>query len=176
MRRYDVENMKDERKEDLTPEEQGEVLREQAAPILEGIIAAAQNLAEETREIVLARNGKAYFKLVVRPVSDVAAKNLRKKCTKYAKNKAYGVRMPEDTDMSKYRSLLIYEATVNKDETWDNKALWKALEDVYPIVQGWETIDQVLLAGEKDRITDVINEISGYMEDDEEELEETVKN
>lgn len=171
MKRYDVDNA-----QEMAQEEHDEVLREQAAPILEGIIAAALNLAEETREIVLARNGKAYFKLVVRPVSDVAAKNLRKACTKYAKNKAYGVKMPEDTDMSKYRSMLIYEATVNKDETWDNKALWKALEETYPIVQGWQTIDQVLLAGEKDRITDVINEISGYMDEDEEELEETVKN
>ncbi len=84
--------------------------------------------------------------------------------------------MPEDTDMTKFRSMLIYEATVNKTETWDNKELWKALESQYPVVTGWETIDQVLLAGEKERIVDAISALSGYRDEDEEALEDTVKN
>lgn len=180
MRRLDVETTG---YTDIDQENQDEALREQASPILEGIIAAAQNIAEETKEITLTRNGKAYFKLVIQPLSDATNKKLRQKCTKYTKSKAYGVRVPEETDQTKYRSLLIYEATINRDETWDNKDLWKALESRFPIVQGWQTIDQVLLAGEKERIVDEINMLSGYTDDDEEDsksdeenLEDVVKN
>lgn len=181
MKRLDVEPMNqgyEDVVQDMDQEEQDAALREQAAPILEGIIAAAQNVAEETKDIMLTRNGKAYFKLTIRPLPDALAKKLRKQCTKYSKSKSYGVKVPEETDTTKYHSLLVYEATVNKDETWDNKELWRALESRYPIVQGWETVDQVLLAGEKDRIVDEINALSGYSdeEDDEENLEETVKN
>lgn len=180
MRRLDVETTG---YTELDQESQNEALREQASPILEGIIAAAQNVAEENKEITLSRNGKSYFKLVIQPLSDSTVKRLRQKCTKYTKSKAYGVKVPEDTDLTKYRSMFIYEATINKDETWDNKELWKVLEPRFPIVQGWQTIDQVLLAGEKDRIVDEINMLSGYTDDededsksDEENLEDVVKN
>ena len=78
--------------------------------------------------------------------------------------------------MTKYRSMLIYAATVNRDETWDNKALWKALESRYPIVTGWETVDLVLLPGEKEQVMNAINALSGYTDDDGEDLEEVVKN
>lgn len=153
-----------------------EELTAQSHSILEGIIAAARNMAEETQEIQVSRNGVKYFNLVIRPVSEKKSKDLRQKCTSYKKNRTYGVKMPEDTDMTKFRSMLIYEATVNKTETWDNKELWKALESQYPVVTGWETIDQVLLAGEKERIVDAISALSGYRDEDEEALEDTVKN
>lgn len=179
MRRLDVETTE---YADIDQEDQNESLREQASSILEGIIAAAQNVAEETKEITLSRNGKSYFKLVIQPLSDSTSKKIRQKCTKYTKRKSYGVKVPEETDSTKYRSMLIYEATINRDETWDNKELWKALEPRFPIIQGWQTIDQVLLAGEKERIVDEINLLSGYADDDddgksdEENLEDIVKN
>lgn len=187
MKRLDVENSVNDGmaqgdlvQNEMTREEQDEALRDQAGPILEGIIAAARNVSEETKEITLARNGKVYFKLTIRPVSDSKAKELRRKSTRYAKNKMYGVKVPEETDMTQYRSRLVYEATVNKDETWDYKPLWKALEPEFPVVQGWQTVDLALLAGEKDRIVDEINLLSGYVDDeeesDEEKMEDTIKN
>ena len=48
------------------------------------------------------------------------------------------------------------------------------MESTYPIVTGWQTIDRVLLAGEKEMLMDAINQLSGY--EDEEALEETLKN
>lgn len=187
MKRLDVENSGNDGmaqgdlvQNEMTREEQDEALRGQAGPILEGIIAAARNVSEETKEITLARNGKVYFKLTIRPVSDSKAKELRRKSTRYAKNKMYGVKVPEETDMTQYRSRLVYEATVNKAETWDYKPLWKALEPEFPVVQGWQTVDLALLAGEKDRIVDEINLLSGYVDDeeesDEEKMEDTIKN
>lgn len=177
MKRLDVISNYAEEEKPLTEEEKQEVLREQAEDILQGIIAASNQIAEERKEVTIARNGISYFKLTLRPLSEEEAKKLRRQCTTYKKNKTYGVRMPDETDMTKYRSLLIYTATVNKEETWDNQKLWKALESRYPIVTGWQTIDLVLLAGEKDRIVDELNLLSGYVEDEEDEgLEETVKN
>lgn len=180
MKRLDVnpaeEYEMDGLSEDLTEEELAEENRTQAPAILEGIIAAAQNVAEERQEILIKRGGKAYFNLVIQPVSEAEARKLRRKCTKYVKSKVYGTKLPEETDMTKYRSMLIYAATVNRDETWDNKALWKALESRYPIVTGWETVDLVLLPGEKEQVMNAINALSGYTDDDGEELEEVVKN
>lgn len=181
MRRLDVRDEAEafEPEEDmreLTPEEQREEFLAQAPAVLEGIIAAAQNMAEERQTITIKRGGRAYFNLVIRPVPEAEAKKLRKQCTKYVKSKLYGTRMPEETDHVKYTSMLIYAATVNREETWDNRALWKALEGRYPIVTGWETVDQVLLPGEKERVMEAINALSGYSDEDEFELTETIKN
>lgn len=177
MRRLDAEQRNvDENELDVSTETEGDggSLTEYAGDVLEGILAAAENLMEETQEITIARNGRKYFKLVIRPISDEKSRKLRKQCTNYKKNKKLGVLVPDEINQSNYHSMLIYEATVNKDETWDNKALWKALESTYPIVTGWQTVDCVLLAGEKEMLLDAINDISGY--ENEEALEETVKN
>ena len=45
-----------------------------------------------------------------------------------------------------------------------------------PIVTGWETVDLVLLPGEKEQVMNAINALSGYTDDDGEDLEEVVKN
>lgn len=176
MRRLDVNAAEEHDERELTSREQDESLRAQAPAILEGIIAAAQNIEEEQQTITIQRAGKAYFRLVIRPVPEAEAKACRKKCTRYVKSKAYGIKVPEEMDRTKYTSMLIYAATVNREETWDNKALWKALENRYPIVTGWETVDQVLLSGEKERVMDLIDTLSGYTDDDEFELTETIKN
>lgn len=166
--------------ETLTPEDEKAVLISNADNILEGIIAAAKGVEEETQEIVIARNGKKYFRLVIKPIDEGTARKLRKRCTKYKKDRRYGVTIQDSFDSAMYNSLLIYEATVNKEETWDNKQLWKSLEERYPIVSGYETIDLVLLAGEKDKLIDAVNELSGYRDDDTDEEGadeiETIKN
>ena len=69
-----------------------------------------------------------------------------------------------------FRIRPIYTATVDEDraKTWDNKQAQEALN----ILQGVDMVDAVLLSGEKDRIIDRINEISGYDDDQ----DETAKN
>lgn len=65
---------------------------------------------------------------------------------------------------------MIYTATIDEDraKTWDNK---KA-QEAFNVLQGVDVIDAVLLSGEKDRIIEVINEISGY----DDSLDEIAKN
>ncbi len=63
MRRLDVNAAEEHEERELTSREQDESLRAQAPAILEGIIAAAQNIEEEQQTITIQRAGKAYFRL-----------------------------------------------------------------------------------------------------------------
>lgn len=76
----------------------------------------------------------------------------------------------------KYRSALIYEATVQSDREnlWDNKKIWDALNQKgFQIMNGLDVIEYTLKSGEKDRIIEAIDKLSGY---DSDNLEEVAKN
>ena len=75
----------------------------------------------------------------------------------------------------KYRSAIIYEATVKADreKLWDNKKIWDALnEKGIQIMNGLDVIEYTLKSGEKERIIDAIDKLSGY----DSNLEEVAKN
>ena len=77
----------------------------------------------------------------------------------------------------KYRDQLIYNATVPEDRKrlWDNKKVWAALNAKnIDIVSPLDVIEYTLKAGEKDRIIDIIDQISGF--DGDTDIEETAKN
>ena len=83
--------------------------------------------------------------------------------------------MPEDTDRIKYQSAIIHKATIAEDreKLWDNKKVWQALESKgFQIMSGLDVIEYTLKAGEKDRIIDAIDTLSGY----ESNIEEVAKN
>ena len=83
--------------------------------------------------------------------------------------------MPQDTDRVKYQSEIIYRATVAEDreKLWDNRDVWDALNAKKDrIMNGLDVIECVLKAGEKDKVLEAIDKLSGY----EENLEEVVKN
>lgn len=92
------------------------------------------------------------------------------------------MKMPEDTDGSRYRASIIYQATIPEDrkKLWDNKDAWEALRNSgKQIVRGLDVIENCLMAGEKDRVIDVIDRMSGYsdnIEEVENNLEDTIKN
>lgn len=99
------------------------------------------------------------------PISDEDAYAIRKKYTKYAKNRNRGVKVAEEVDMAKYRSSLIYNATVaeDKEKLWDNKSVQEGLRRKGKhIINALDVIEAVLLPGEKERILEVIDELSGY--------------
>ena len=65
-----------------------------------------------------------------------------------------------ETDWAKYRSLTIYTATVNEDRAkiWDNRAAQVEMN----VMEGWELVDKVMLSGEKAKVLEIIDEISGF--------------
>lgn len=140
--------------------------------ILRGLIEAGREKDnEETYErIQIRRNGALKFEFRIRPISEEESIKCREHATRYAPRKRGQPKQEIETNMAKFRSWLIYAATVDEDraKTWDNKKAQEALG----VLQGVDMIDAVLLSGEKDRIIDRINEISGYGDD----VEETAKN
>lgn len=146
--------------------------------ILRGLLEAATDAAEIQQTIEIARRGKVYFRFRIHPLTEAEYNACRDKATKYKKNRRLGgIKMPEEQDNSRYRSLLIYEATVDEDRAkiWNNKKVWDQLD----VISGVQLIDKVLLPGEKEAVIEQIDKLSGYdLEDDDsvESIEEIVKN
>jgi hypothetical protein len=139
--------------------------------MLRGLLEAAEDRTQDVLPIEIARKGKTYFRFRIRPLTEREYNICRDKATKYQRSRQLGgLKLPEETDTTRYRSLLIYEATVEEDRKrlWDNKEAWSRLN----VLNGPDLIDAVLMAGEKDAIVAKIDEISGYDVD----LEETAKN
>ena len=140
--------------------------------LLRGLIEAGTEKDSEAayERIQIRRNGKLKFEFRIRPISEDESLACHDPATKFAPRKRGQPKREIETNMSKFRSWLIYTATVDEDRAklWDNKQAQQA----FNVLQGVDLIDCVLLSGEKDRIIDRINEISGYSD----EADETAKN
>lgn len=147
---------------ELTKEENDGMLRTYEDDILGGLLAAAgfRESAEEIHPVEISREGVVLFKFSIRPLSEDEYHKCKERHTKYTRNRQLGIKFPESTDASSYRSALIYQATVEADrnKVWNNKEAWKRLD----VMNGEQLIEKVLKAGEKDRILDSIDQISGY--------------
>lgn len=156
--------------EELVHEENEELTNEDYLAmendILRGLLDAARDKDQETVKIEVARNGKVYFGFRVRGLTEEEDEACREQASKYVLNKRTGLKIRDKFNPAKYRSLLIYHATVEEDRKrlWDNQEAWKKLD----VVAGWQLIDKVLLAGEKDAILAKIEEISGFKDENEE--------
>ena len=140
--------------------------------LLRGLIEAGTEKDSENayERIQIKRGGKLKFEFRIRPISEEESLACHDHATKFAPRKRGQPKRGIETNMSKFRSWLIYTATVDEDRAklWDNKQAQQA----FNVLQGVDVIDCVLLSGEKDRIIDRINEISGY----DDEADETAKN
>ena len=135
------------------------------------------NVYERAKELYPDPWNKAMLKRLVRngSLTEEQYNKCRKKHTKYVRNRQMGTKVPEETDAVKYRAALIYEATITEDreKLWDNKKVWEALRNKdKQILNGLDVIEYTLRAGEKDKIIDCIDSLSGY----EDNLEEVAKN
>lgn len=136
--------------------------------LLASLLAAAgfKDSEESVTQVEVKRGGKVYFTVHLHPVADDDIRAARKKSTKYGKN-PLGAKYPpieKERDSKKFNSWLIYLATTQEDQRkiWGNPALLEKLELVEPA----DAVDALLLAGEKDRLVDVITDLSGYNEDE----------
>lgn len=150
-------------------------VRAQEEDFIQGLINAAGYSLEERQKIEIVREGKLYFAFHIRPLSEEEYDKCKKKYTKYVRNKQLGMKMPEETNGVKYRDALIYQATVEEDreKLWDNKKVWVALQEKeLQIMNGLDVIEYSLKAGEKDKVLEAIDRLSGY----DANLEEVAKN
>ena len=147
---------------ELTEEENKGQLRTYENDILKGLLAAANYKTEEDNihPVEIARNGVVLIKFHIRPLSEEEYQTCKEKNTKYVRNKQLGIKFPEDTNSVRYRSALIYQATIDEDreKIWNNKDAWKELN----VLNGIDLIEKTLLAGEKDAVLELVDKISGY--------------
>ena len=161
---------------EFTEEQTKTQLRMFEGDFIKGLIAAADYKTEETQRIEIIRNGVLFFAFNIRALGEEEYNKCKTKHTKYVRNKQLGIKLPEDTNTVKYRSAIIYEATAkeDRDKLWDNKSVWDALNDKgRQIMNGLDVIEYTLKSGEKDKIIEAIDKLSGY---DSNNLEEVAKN
>lgn len=160
---------------ELNEEERKNQIRLQEEDWIQGLIEAANYISEDTQHIEIAREGRVYFAFDIRPLSEDEYDRCKRKHTKYVRNKQFGMKLPEETNSVKYRDALIYTATVEADRAklWDNKKVWEILRDKgLQIMNGLDVIEYCLKAGEKDKVVECIDALSGY----DTNLEEVAKN
>lgn len=160
---------------ETSEEETKALIRANEDDFIQGLIEAAEFASEETQRIEIIREGRLYFAFHIRPLSSQEYEKCKKKYTKYVRNKQLGMKLPEDTDRIKYQSAIIYEATVEEDRKnlWDNRKVWNALNAKKDrIMNGLDVIEYSLKAGEKDKVLEAIDKLSGY----DDNLEEVAKN
>lgn len=171
-----TENMNDEQRDELLMDE---------ASILEGMLEAAdfkekeeyQRKLEIIRDVITMdevtgekiKQKKKFFEFMIRPLDESELDTCFKKASKYVpstRNK--NIRERSDVDMPLLKSNKIYLATIGEmgKKIWDNKVLKDKFNTKNPL----DVISELLMAGEKDFIDDVIDEISGFTNDREEML------
>lgn len=137
-------------------------------------VLEAMNLAEEYETFAVKRKGKKLFSFRVRGLSSEEREKCRAESTKMVKNRRLGgIALPTDFDSAKFGSMLIVTATHPEDRNflWENKDLMQKANVLAP----WQLVDKVLLSGEKDRVIELIEYLSG-VDDEDDDLEETLKN
>lgn len=160
----------------LSEEEQKQELLENEDAMLQALFDSADYVKGETRTFEITRYGKVYFTFTVTPLSEAMVTDIRKKYTRYTKNKRMGTKVAEEVDTPKYKSSLIYNSTIpeDKERIWDNRRLWEGLRKKgINIVNALDVVDAILLPGEKTMIIEELDNLSGY---DENSQIETVKN
>ena len=149
-----------------------EVIEQTENELIEGLLFAAKEKFgdDEQKTIRISRGGKLAFSFNVRPLTEDELIRLRKQSTPHYPNpQNRKIPIEGETRYGEFRSRKIYTATVedkNGMKIWDNPKVKQGLiAQGHEIMETWEIIDKVLLAGEKDAIDDVINDISGYESD-----------
>ena len=139
-----------------------------------GVLEAMETIIEYKLFEVI-RDGKKLFSFRVRGLDDSEFEKCRDQATKVAKDRRLGsLALPREFNSAKFNSLVIYTATHPDDKKaiWDNKNLWAKAD----VVTGWQLVDKVLKRGEKEKCIELIEELSGYSDEDAESTVETLKN
>lgn len=139
-----------------------------------GVLEAMETIVQyEVFEVI--RDGKKLFSFRVRGLDDEEFEKCRDQATKVAKDRRLGaIAIPKEFNTAKFNSLVIYTATHPEDRKaiWDNKELWNKAN----VVAGWQLIDKVLKRGEKEKVIELIEKLSGYTDEENEDSIETLKN
>jgi hypothetical protein len=162
-----------------TPELFDDAIPDEATPTKEEILMSERDIlagllelgAEKDDQknyypIEIKRSGVLKLSFRIRPITENENQTCYNRASRYAPTKPGQPKVVVETNQALYRSYIIYTATVDEDrgKVWDNKEAQARLG----VLQSVEMIDRVLKAGEKERVIDKIDEISGFGDDAEE--------
>lgn len=133
--------------------------------IAQALIEAAEYNKGEQRRINIRRAGKVLFTFVVEGISEEKWNQARRENTKNRGKRT------EELDSARFLSQVIFFATVDEDKKiWRNQEVMSKLNVATPV----EVIQAVLLPAEKMKISEVVEELSGFGEDNLESLIENL--
>lgn len=165
---------KETEKKDVTGLDQATNRKDAEYDLVKALLESAEYKTAEdaVTEVDIKRNGKFLFTVHIHPISEPDTRNARKKATVYMPN-PNGKRLPpieKDFDSSKFNAWLIYLATTEEDQQkiWGNPAIMQKFGLAQPV----ESIDVLLTLGEKRKLADLVTDISGLNEDEEENMDE----
>ena len=151
-----------------------EIEKEDEYDLVSSLLAAAeyQQTPDMTKEVEIRRKSRLYFTVHVHPVSEDDISLARKKASKYYEN-PQGKKLPRvrgELDANLFNSWIIYLATAEEDRSkiWGNSAIMKKFNLLKPV----ESINYLLIAGEKSQLIDLIFDISKLNDEDEDEQTE----
>lgn len=126
---------------------------------------------DEITDVDIKRKGKYLFTVHIHPISEPDARMARKKSTTYIPN-PNGKKLPpieKELDTAKFNAWLIYLATTEEDQqkVWGNPAIMQKYGLAMPV----DSIDVLLTLGEKRKLADLVTDISG-LDDDEDNVDE----
>lgn len=134
-------------------------LEEYEGDIVNALLEASDYRTDnaEYRKVTIVRKDKKLFSFTVHPLNDDEWAKCRRQ---NLKNRG---KRNEELNSSRYSSQVIYTATIEEDRAklWDNKGVWTKLN----VASGVDVVNSVLKVGEKVKILEVIQDISGYSDD-----------
>ena len=172
---------KETEKNDVTGLDLAANRKEAEYDLVSALLEAAEfkTAEDQIKEVEIKRAGKYLFTVHIHPIGEPDTRVARKKATIYMPNPNNKKLPPieKDFDVAKFNSWLIYLATTEEDQKkiWGNPQLMQAKG----LMQPWESIDALLTFGEKRELADLVMEISGMDDDNDEEFkdeEEYAKN
>lgn len=99
----------------------------------------------------------------IRPISDAELEGCQRQMQK--KERRFGRVEIVDSDNPRYRSLVVYTATLPDEKTgrklWDEKKAW----DRFNVATGFDLVDKLINVGEKGMVFSRILEISGFVQE-----------
>lgn len=131
--------------------------------IVDALLEAAEyKLHREQRTVVIKRGGKNLFSFRVEGLTEDQWRTCRR-------NNLRRHGRGEELDGARFLSQAIYMATIDEDKhIWNNREVWEKIG----AVTGSDVVNAILLPGEKSRIGEVLEELSGYNDD----LDDLIKN
>ena len=162
---------KNEEKVSVTGLDQATDRKEAEYDLVKSLLEAAdfKTVDDNITEAEIKRNGKYLFSVHLHPLSDPDARFARKKATIMMPN-PNGRKLPQIEKEFKngvFSSWMIYLATTEEDQQkiWGNPTIMQKFGLMQPV----ESIDVLLTLGEKQRLLELVTDISGMEDDDDEE-------